>query len=89
MEFVKYLKEQRSGKRLTIFGDGGSYRNSQDFREYLMLINQEKPEEKWWINCTKFAPNAPEQNPVEDIWLQTENFMIASYHLCSSFQIVK
>jgi phosphoheptose isomerase len=40
MEFVKYLKEQRSGKRLAIFGDGGSYHNSQDFREYLMLINQ-------------------------------------------------
>ena len=40
MEFVKYLKEQRSGKRLAIFGDGASYHNSQDFREYLMLINQ-------------------------------------------------
>ena len=37
-----------------------------------MLINQEKPEEKWLINCLKFAPNAPEQNPVEDIWLQTK-----------------
>ena len=50
-----------------------------------MLINQEKPEEKWLINCLKFTPNAPEQNPVEDIWLQTKNFMIAFYHLCSSF----
>jgi transposase len=89
MEFVKYLKEQRPGKRLAIFGDGASYHNSQEFRELLKLINQEKPEEKWWINCLKFAPNAPEQNPVEDIWLQRKNFMIAFYHLCSSFQIVK
>ena len=54
-----------------------------------MLINQEKPEDKWWINCIKFAPNVPAQNPVEDIWLQTKNFMIAFYHLCSSFKIVK
>ena len=89
MEFVKYLKEQRPGKRLAIFGDGASYHNSQEFRELLKLINQEKPEEKWWINCLKFALNAPEQNPVEDIWLQTKNFMIAFYHLCSSFKIVK
>jgi transposase len=89
MEFVKYLKEQRPGKRLAIFGDGASYHNSQEFRELLKLINQEKPEEKWWINCLKFAPNAPEQNPVEDIWLQRKNFMITFYHLCSSFQIVK
>ena len=73
---------------MAIFGEGASYHNSQEFRELLKLINQEKPEEKWWINCLKFAPNAPEQNPVEDIWLQRKNFMIAFYHLCSSFQIV-
>ena len=46
MEFVKSLKEQRSRKRLAIFWDGASYHNSQKFREYLILINQEKPEEK-------------------------------------------
>ena len=67
------MKEQRPGKNLAIFGDSASYHNSQDFRELLKLINQEKPEEKWLINCLKFAPNAPEQNPVEDIWLQTKN----------------
>jgi hypothetical protein len=58
---------------LAIFRDSTSHHNSQDFRELLKLINQEKPEEKWLINCLKFAPNAPEQNPVEDIWLQTKN----------------
>ena len=67
MKFVKYLKEQRPGKRFAIFGDGTSHHNSQEFREYLMLINQEKPEEKWFINCLKSARNAPEQNPVGDI----------------------
>ena len=46
MEFVISLKEKRSRKRLAIFWDGVSHNNSQKFREYLMLINQEKPEEK-------------------------------------------
>ena len=46
MEFVKYLQEQRPGKRLAIFGDGTTYHNSQEFREYLMLINQDLPEEE-------------------------------------------
>ena len=46
MEFVKYLKEQRPRKISAIFWDGVSHNNSQKFREYLMLINQEKPEEK-------------------------------------------
>ena len=44
MKFVRYLKEQRPGKRLAIFWDGVSYHNSQEFREYLMLINQDLPE---------------------------------------------
>ena len=61
MEFVKYLKEQRPEKRLAIFWDGASYHNSQYFREYLMLINQEKPKKKWLINCLKFTPNDPEK----------------------------
>ena len=59
MEFVKYLQQQRPEKRLAIFGDSASYYNSQQFRELLKLINQEKAEEKWWINCLTFAPNAP------------------------------
>ena len=29
MEFVKYLQEQRPGKRQAIFGDGATYHNSQ------------------------------------------------------------
>ena len=43
MEFVKYLKEQKPEKRLARFWDGASYHNSQEFREYLILINQENP----------------------------------------------
>ena len=53
------------------------------------FINQTKSEQEWLINCTKFAPNAPEQNPVEDIWLQAKNFIQQFYHLCSSLRVVK
>ncbi len=74
MEFVKYLKEQRPVKRLAIFGNGASYHNSQEFRELLKLINQEKPEEKWWINCLKFAPNAPEKKPCRRYLVTNEKF---------------
>ena len=59
MEFVKYLQEQRPGKRLAIFGDGTTYHNSQAYREYLMLINQDLPEEEWLINCTLICSKCP------------------------------
>ena len=38
---------------------------------------------------SKICSECPRKKPVEDIWLQTKNFMIAFDHLCSSFKIVK
>ena len=89
IDFINYLQRQRPGKRLAIFWDGASYHNSQEWREYLSKTNQDLLEEDWLITCTKFAPNAPEQNPVEDIWLQGKTFLRKFYHICSSFKIVK
>ena len=59
IEFVKYLKELRPRKRLAIFWDRASYHNSQEFRELLKLINQEKPEEKWLINFMLICSECP------------------------------
>ena len=59
MEFVKYLQEQRLGKRLAIFEEGATYHDSQEFREYLMLINQDLPEEEWLINCRLICSKCP------------------------------
>ena len=44
MEFLKYLQQLELGKRLAIFWDEVTYYNPQEFREYLITINQEKPE---------------------------------------------
>jgi hypothetical protein len=35
--------------------------------EYLLSINAGEPPEEWQVTSMLFAPNAPEQNPVEDI----------------------
>lgn len=89
IKFINDLREKRKGKKLAIFWDGATYHDSQEFRDYLAEINQNLPEEEWLITCTKFAPNAPEQNPVEDIWLQVKNFIRKFYHVCQSFKVVK
>lgn len=89
IKFLQYLLSKRKGKRLAIFWDGATYHNSKKIREYLTIINQNLLEEEWLITCHKFAPNAPEQNPVEDIWLQVKNFIRQFYHLCKSFKVVK
>ena len=69
--------------------DGASYHGSHEFKGYLRQINQDLDSEDWQITCLKFSPNAPEQEPVEDIWLQTKNFVRKFHHLCHSFKSVK
>ena len=89
IKFLKYLQSKRPGQKLALFGDGATYHRSQAFPDYLDLINQGLSEEDWQINCTRFAPNAPDQNPVEDIWLQVKNFVRKFWHICKSFKVVK
>ncbi|MEG3960357.1 hypothetical protein QT982_33815, partial [Microcoleus sp. herbarium2] len=41
------------------------------------------------ITCILFAPNSPQQNPVEDIWLKAKNFLRKYWYLCRFFKIIK
>jgi transposase len=58
-------------------------------RDYLSEINQGLAKSEWLITCELFAPYAPEQNPVEDIWLQAKRFIRENWFLCKSFAIIK
>lgn len=89
INFIKYLQEKRAGNKLALLWDGATYHCSEQFREFLSRLNDNLEEENRLINCIKFAPNGPEQNPVEDIWLQGKNFVRKYYHLCNSFKMVK
>lgn len=89
VSFLRYLKEINPGSRLLIIWDGASYHKYKEMREYLQEINQELEVEKREINCVVLAPNAPEQNPVEDIWLQAKNCLRKFWYKLSSFALVK
>jgi transposase len=86
---LKFLIKQRPNSRLTIIWEGANYHKSQELRDYLNLVNKGKSPEKWKINCILFAPNAPELNPVEDIWLPGKNLMKKFAYRCKSLAIVK
>ena len=86
---MQYLLAQCPQSRIALIWDGASYHRSQEVRAYLELVNQELDEPEWNITCIRFAPNAPQQNPVEDVWLQAKQFIREFYHLCKSFFAVK
>lgn len=76
-------------RRITLIWDGASYHRSASVRAYLDSLNHGLDEPEWKITCIRFAPNAPEQNPVEDVWLDALRFIREFYHLCKSFSVVK
>jgi transposase len=86
---VQYLLRQYPQSRIALIWDGASYHRSAEFRAYLDSVNQGLDENEWKVTCIQFAPNDPEQNPVEDIWLYAKRFVREFYHLCKSFAAVK
>ena len=89
ISFLKFLIKQGQKSRLTIIWEGASYHKSQHLRDYLDLVNKGKSPKEWKINCILFAPNAPEQNPVEDIWLAGKIFLRKFAYCCKFLAIVK
>jgi len=89
---VQKLRErqhQSPNQQLVLIWDGASYHRSEELRAYLNQVNADKPEAEWQIRCIAFAPNAPEQNPIEDIWLQAKTYLRQHYYRCETFAQVK
>lgn len=89
IKFVQELIKENKNQKIVIIWDGATYHRSQEWREYLNKMNQGNQEEEWLIRCIRLAPNAPEQNPIEDVWLQGKEMVRRYWNLCSNFKIVK
>ena len=89
MAFLKHLQKLNPEKQIAIFWDGASYHRSKKLKEFLAEQNKNLEEKEWKIYCNRLAPNAPEQNPIEDIWLQAKNCLREFWFLLKSFRDVK
>lgn len=87
--FLKVLQAQHPNCRIAVIWDGASYHRSQVVKDYLASVNHGLEASMWQMTCLRFAPNDPQQNPVEDVWLQAKRFIREFYHLCKSFSTVK
>jgi len=87
--FMKYLRSKFRGKRIVLIWDGATYHKSREIKEFLTSVNQGKTENEWELTCILLAPNCPEQNPVEDVWLHGKNFLRSFWYRLQSFSTVK
>ncbi len=89
VEFVKKLLERNKLAKLLVIWDGASYHRGQEMQEFLAQQNQGLSPQDWRVTCELFAPYAPEENPVEAIWLQLKTLLRRFYRFGKNFNIVK
>lgn len=86
ISFVNKILQEYPLSRHIFVWDGASCHTSNEFKEYLKTVNAGLPESRWKVKCIKFAPNAPQQNPVEDVWLQAKDFVRKNFLYIDTFQ---
>jgi transposase len=89
VKFIKELIAKHHEQKLLLIWDGASYHRGQEMQDFLKEINHNNSANDWKITCCLFAPYAPEENPVEAIWLQVKTFLRRFYHLAKKFKVVK
>jgi putative transposase len=82
VKFIKHLQNKYKKRRIILIWDGASYHKYGEIREFLSSVNSDKEPNNGSITCILFAPNSPQQNPVEDIWLPAKNFLRKYWYLC-------
>lgn len=87
--YVKVMQQLYPQAKLWFIWDGASYHRFAEMREYLAEINAGLEETDWRVTCILLAPNAPEQNPVEDIWLKGKNWLRKHFSQNKSFAQIK
>lgn len=87
--FIKQLQALYPNKKLIIIWDGASYHDGHEVQDYLSQVNQGLEEKDWKVTCLFFTPHAPDQNPVEDVWLQGKTFLRRHFYENRTFNQVK
>ena len=89
VDFIKYLQVKHAESRLLILWDGASYHKYAEMRDYLKELNDGLEEKDWPVTCMLLAPHAPDQNFMEDIWLQGKSFERTNFAKLKSFLDVR
>jgi len=76
-------------KPLGYLWDGAGYHRGEELQKFLAETNDGMAEDDGRVTCLRFAPNAPEQNPTEDVWLKGKTHLRTQFVLNKTFAQVK
>ena len=72
---IRWCQPLYFDKPFVYLWDGASYHRGEEMQQFLAQENAGLAEADWKVTCVRFAPNAPEQNPVEDVWLKGKTYL--------------
>ena len=84
--FLTALRRNFQGRRLRILWDRASSHRGDLVNASLNERNGDRPEPERLIHLEYFAPNAPEQNPMEDVWLAAKTWIRKHFFLFETFE---
>jgi len=87
--YIPWGQSLYPGKKLLFLWDGASYHRSAEMQAFLARENAGLQEEHWRVTWLLFAPNAPEQNPTEDLWLKGKTQLRKNFAVNKTFAQVK
>jgi transposase len=87
--YLQACQRRYPNKKLLWLWDGASYHRGEAVKAFLTHENAGLQEADWKVTCLRFAPNAPDQNPVEDVWLKGKNHLRKHFSTNKTFANVK
>ena len=89
VKYLKYLVEKYSDKRIFILWDKATYHTCNEVKNYLKEINKGLAKKNWKLTLALLPLAAPEENPMETIWLKGKNYVRSMFDKCITFSDVK
>ncbi len=87
--YLQWCQSLYPGKKLLFLWDGASSHRGAEMPEFLACQNAGLAEKDWQVTCLLFAPNAPEQNPIEEIWLKGKTYLRKHFAVNKTFAKVR
>ncbi len=87
--YLRWCQTLYPDKKLLLLWDGASSHRGQEMQPFLAQENAGLAEAEWKVTCLLFAPNAPEQNPIEDLWVKGKTYLRKQFAVNKTFAAVK
>jgi transposase len=89
VRFLRWLWWRVQCRPMIIVWDGAPYHRSDTVKAYLQRVNGDRAEAERRIQLIQFAPHAPEQNPMEDVWLAAKTAVRQAWYRLDPFRQVR